>query len=104
MLGPWIEQQRPHVNAQQRKAHRAHFVRFLDWTQFFGLRMPVSDIAVAGYLLEMLAAGVPAEEITAAATAVRYCYEQNRAFLDPTPINAALALVRAQSSPYRVIQ
>jgi hypothetical protein len=79
------------------------FRRFLDWATFMGLPMPAAGEHVAGYLLEMMADGAPPSTIKRAAKAIRAGYVEQRCYLDPRPIDAALAIVDAQTSKDRVL-
>jgi hypothetical protein len=73
--------------------------RFTDWCNFYGVRPPASALAVAGFLLEMVADGASLEDVKAAAAAIQYMYRSQRTYLDPGTIDAALALAQAQLGP-----
>jgi hypothetical protein len=57
----------------------------------------------AAYLLELNADGASFPELMQAAAAIDYYYRRARTYLDPLPIDAALALVRAQTAPDRIL-
>jgi hypothetical protein len=79
------------------------FRRFLDWAAFMGLQMPADGGDVAGYLLELLADGASLPMIKRAAKAIQGAYVERRCYLDPRPIEAALAIAATQLSPNRVL-
>jgi hypothetical protein len=86
-------------NPRQNEAFR----RFLDWTIFMGLPVPPAAEDVAGYLLELLADGASLPMIKRAGKAIQGAYVERRCYLDPRPIEAALAIAATQLSPNRVL-
>jgi hypothetical protein len=83
---------------------RDAFMRFVDWTLFYGLAPPVNGTVVAGYLLEMISCSdAPIEEVRLAAAVIKRYYREHRVYLDEQPIAAALELAEAQLSPGRTL-
>jgi hypothetical protein len=105
ILADWIavEHQRAWPTPAELEFYREAYRDFAQWAESYGLRLPVSGHAVAGYLLELASDGVPAADLARMADAIAFYYSLNRTYLDGEPISAALALVAAQMSPDRTL-
>jgi hypothetical protein len=79
------------------------FRHFLDWAAFNGIDMPADAIDVANYLLELLHDGADLPMIRRHAAAIHVTYIERQTFLDPRPIEAAIAIAENQLSPNRVL-
>src|SRR5262245_9912436 len=82
--------------------YRQECARFTDWMDEFGVSSVTGHI-VAGYVLERASDGAPLSDLALTADAIAFWCGLNRAYLDPQPIKAALALVAAQIGPHRVL-
>lgn len=105
ILADWIEVE--HRKAWPEPAelefYREAYRHFAEWAESYGLRLPATGHAVAAYLLELAADGVPVTDLARLADAIAFHYSLDRAYLDPEPINAAIALLAAQTSPSRTL-
>jgi hypothetical protein len=103
ILGDWlaIEQENRKPNPNELRTYRKVNADFTKWTKAYGLRLSSGGIIVAGYLLELGAEGATLAELRTVADGIAYHYSLQRQYLDPAPIDAALALIEAQSSPNR---
>jgi hypothetical protein len=99
LLRDWIEAR----TVRNPRQSEAAFRRFFDWAAFMGLPKPADGEDVASYLLGLMADGVSPSMIKRAARAIRTGYVERRCYLDPRPIDAALAIVDAQTSPNRTL-
>jgi hypothetical protein len=85
------------------QVYRECYSDFAAWARSYRLRLSSGGIIVAGYLLELAAEGATLSELQTVADGIAYHYSLRRQYLDPAPIDAALALIEAQSSPNRTL-
>jgi hypothetical protein len=102
VLAPFLAIERER-SRRQHSLHGARFSEFAGWCKLYGVDPLAGADILAGFLLEAAANGAPVPELTEWATAVDWFYRLRGAYLDPEPINAALALVAEQMSPHRTL-
>jgi uncharacterized protein (DUF2236 family) len=102
-LQTWIKARAMQDDPGQQKRQAEAFDHFVAWARFYGVPMPCSGEEVASYLLEMLADGTAEAVLRESAAAIQKVYIVRRTYLDPRPIEAALAIAAAQLSPNRVL-
>jgi hypothetical protein len=103
VLGDWIAAEQTRTRAQIRPSYSEEWEIFAAWARHYDVSMFAGGRIVAAFLLERAAGGAQLDDLADAATAVDFYYNWHRAYLDPEPIGAALALIAAQTSPDRTL-
>jgi hypothetical protein len=105
ILGDWlsVEQENRKPSPDVLQVYRECYSDFTEWARDYRLRLSSGGIIVAGYLLELAAEGTTLAQLHTVADGIAYHYSLKRQYLDHAPINAALALIEAQSSPSRTL-
>ena len=102
ILAPWIRLEREHAR-QWIRSYSEVWHSFAVWCDDFGVDAFAGAMIVAAYLLELAADGASLDELDHAAGAIDFYYRKARICLDREPINAALAIIEAQTRPDRVL-
>src|SRR5262245_5887217 len=90
------------VKKTPRRANET-FREFVDWIHFHGLEMPVDGEDVGYYLLGLLGNGESLATLRKTAAAIQAAYVEQRTYLDPRPIEAALSIAETQLSINRTL-
>ena len=98
ILRNWTKAQAP-VSPRRKNDFR----QFLDWSHFRGVAMPADAEDIGCYLLELLADGASLATLRRAADAIQAAYVEQRCYLNPRPIAAAIEIAANQLSANRVL-
>jgi hypothetical protein len=103
LLEPWIkvERERGKPTASELELYEGFHGEFCCWLKHNGLK--ANSMTLAGYLLSLAIEGHSLSTVSAAADGIAFFFAKRRRYLDPAPVDAALALIRAQTRQDRTL-